>query len=45
MICKGYRGIASKRVSENKEYLDKEERESREIAKKFKKSTKISKKS
>jgi len=44
MACKKYKGLASKNVLENKKYIAKEDEESRGIARKFKKKTKISKK-
>ncbi len=44
MLCKKYKGLASKNMSESKSYIEKEEKDSKEIAKKFKSKTKMSKK-
>ena len=44
MKCRKYKGLASKNVSENKNYITKEDKESKEIARKFKSKTRMSKK-
>lgn len=44
MVCKKYKGLMSKNISENKAYISQEDKESKEIAQKFKRKTKISKK-
>jgi len=43
MECR-YKKLASKNTSENKAYINKEDKESKEIAQEFKRKTKISKK-
>ena len=44
MECRKYKGLASKNVSENKAFLEKEDKDSKEIGRKFKSKTKMSKK-
>jgi hypothetical protein len=43
MECKNYKKFSSEKVSANKAYIEKEDRESEKIAKEFKRKTKLKK--